>query len=79
MGKSKGFNGETEMMMWSSRKYSTVAYVLLEWGGEFPQRTIDAMDGLNVGHALWRARNNWHGAKVTLRWTAAKVDPTLPN
>ncbi|WP_190821984.1 hypothetical protein [Saccharopolyspora pogona] len=25
------------------------------FGGYF----FDAMDGLNVGHALWRARDNW--------------------
>lgn len=27
---------------------------------------IDSIKGLNVGHALWRARDNWPDSKVTL-------------
>lgn len=33
---------------------------------EYPDQTFyDVIDGLNVGHALSRARDNWGGAKIT--------------
>lgn len=66
------------MKRFDDRKYKTIIYLTLEWTGAFKQRTIDAMDGFNQGHALSRARDNWPDAAITVRYPAARVAPLLP-
>ena len=40
-------------------------------------KIFDAMDGLNVGHAMWRAREHWPDAVVTLRYAASRTVPNV--
>ncbi len=42
--------------------YPTVRTVHVDFGDH---ETVDAMAGLNPGHAMWRARQNWDGGTVT--------------
>ena len=67
------------MIRWSDRKYQTIAHVTVTFHGRYAQTFVDAMDGLNLGHAMWRARDScWEGAKVTLRYASSRTKPNLP-
>jgi len=63
------------MTEYANRKYQTIVNLTLTWANN---KTFDAMDGLNEGHAMWRAKQNWPDAIITLRYAASRINPALP-
>ncbi|MHC4458561.1 MAG: hypothetical protein ACYS0I_16035 [Planctomycetota bacterium] len=49
------------MKTYKERKYPIEALVKVSYPGNV---WIDGIDGLNLGHAVWRARQNWKRAEI---------------
>lgn len=49
------------MKTYAEQRYPVARRVLVVFPDD---RFVDGIKGLSVGHALWRARWNWDGAKI---------------
>lgn len=49
------------MKSYGSQRYGTEVWVMVHFDGF---AMVDAIKGLNKGHALWRARQNWTDAEL---------------